>query len=347
MTPRAIRRAAMRKAEKLARKAAPKLTNTNTNNPMQSNTLNQPLADAQPTEETAADVLAAAFDFTDEEDDAISLNHQTNAHLAEKAFSAAAGASSSSGDNSESADTASHGEQKPPISDARRAANRKNSQEHSTGPRTTAGKLKVSLNAIKTGLTSQVVVLPNEDAAEYRKLLDRRFAKYSPVGDDENMLVQAIIDNEWRIARVAPLEASFYAIGLREFAGEFSDEADLTTRASLIRGKTALHYRRDLSNLALQERRLRNHIESDVAKLEALQKERYTRRKSEIQYCLKLKASEGPGFQTSDAGFDFSLAEFDAFLAHTATRFRLTGQRPDFDLFLAGFRVAKKEAQAA
>ncbi len=189
--------------------------------------------------------------------------------------------------------------------------------------------------------------MPHEDAAVYQDYLNRRLKKFAPATDDEKILAQSIIDNEWRLARIPTLEASIYALGLREFAAEFADEENLEIRASLIRAKTALHYRRDLSNQALQERRLRNHIEKDTAKLEELQKQRYLRRKSQIEFCSKLKETEGPDFQPSDVGFDFSLAEFDAFLAHTATRFRLTGQRPDFDLFLATFRSDKKEAQAA
>ena len=331
MTPRAIRRAAERKAAKLAAKAARQ--NTATSTPTTAEAQQQQQSQAEP----LPNGLNTAFDVTNATDE--------ENLTAEKSFSATA-----SGETTESpsaATTASAAPQaKPPLSEARLAANRKNA-EHSTGARTTAGKLKVSLNALKTGLTSQIVVMPHEDAAAYQAYLERRFKKFAPAGDDEQLLVQAIVDNEFRLARIPALEAAIYAIGLREFAGEFADEQNLEIRASLIRAKTALHYRRDFSNQALQERRLRNHIEKDTAKLEELQKARYTRRKSQIEFCLKLKASEGPDFKTSDVGFDFSLTEFNAFLAHTATRFRLTGQRPDFDLFLAGFRTGKKEAQAA
>ena len=47
----------------------------------------------------------------------------------------------------------------PPISDRRLAANIANAQL-STGPRTSAGKSKSSLNAVKTGLTGRTVLLP-------------------------------------------------------------------------------------------------------------------------------------------------------------------------------------------
>jgi hypothetical protein len=47
------------------------------------------------------------------------------------------------------------------LSDAQLAANRANAQ-HSTGPTSAAGKAKVSLNAVKTGLTGRTVLLSSE-----------------------------------------------------------------------------------------------------------------------------------------------------------------------------------------
>src|SRR5579875_1846690 len=51
------------------------------------------------------------------------------------------------------------------ISEARLAANRRNAL-FSTGPTSEAGKAISCLNALKTGLTGQTVMLPTEDAAE-------------------------------------------------------------------------------------------------------------------------------------------------------------------------------------
>ena len=47
-------------------------------------------------------------------------------------------------------------------------ANRRNAQQ-STGPRTEIGKKTSSLNALRHGLTSRIVVLPTEDLAAYQK----------------------------------------------------------------------------------------------------------------------------------------------------------------------------------
>jgi hypothetical protein len=320
MSPRAIRRAAERAADKQLRKenpAAPVAAVSST---------------VLPVAQEPAIVLPAAFDFPDEEDDPLTLHNP----LAEKTLAAMAAGSADSGATPEP----------KPTSDARLAANRENAKL-STGPRTSAGKAKSRLNAIKTGLCSHVVVLPYEDAAAYQQYLDRRFKKFLAVGDDETILVQAIVDNEWRLARIASLEAGVYTLGTRVFKDEFADEDDPIVRAALIKVKTMQEYRRDLTNLALQERRLRNHIEKDTAKLEELQNRRVTKRKHQIEGCQKLRAREPETFEPSDIGFDFSTAELQAYLNQSANQFRLYATRPDFDLFLAAYRKETEQVIAA
>ena len=61
-------------------------------------------------------------------------------------------------------------------------ANRRNAAR-STGPRTEAGKKKVSLNAVKHGLTATtLVVLPHEDEEAYRHRLEAWTAELNPRG---------------------------------------------------------------------------------------------------------------------------------------------------------------------
>lgn len=234
----------------------------------------------------------------------------------------------------------------PQISAACLAANRENAK-HSTGPRTNTGKSRVSMNAVKTGITAQTIVLTATEAPIYQKHVESRYTKYAPIGDDENMLVQTIIDNEWRHAQIKPLEAAIYAIGFRQFADEFADEQNPVTREALLRGHIYLHYRRDLSNLSLQDRRIRNHIEKDLAQLQALQNARVERRKTQVNYCVKLRETQEADFQPSDCGFDFSTSELEAFLSETATLYKLTNRRGDFDKFLATYRNQQKGAKAA
>ena len=49
-------------------------------------------------------------------------------------------------------------------------------------------------------------------------------------------------------------------LGRSEFAAEFASEQDAAVRAALIEAKTCLAYNRQLNNLSMQERRLRNQL---------------------------------------------------------------------------------------
>src|SRR5580692_12133715 len=80
--------------------------------------------------------------------------------------------------------------------------------QHSTGPKTKAGKQRSSLNALRHGLTGQIVVMPSEDLAAYQRHLAAFADEYHPNGATEAQLVQALADASWRLNRVAALEAN-------------------------------------------------------------------------------------------------------------------------------------------
>jgi hypothetical protein len=131
----------------------------------------------------------------------------------------------------------------------------------STGPRTEPGKSAVRLNAVKTGLTGQTVVLPSDDIAAYEKFVAIIDSKFRPENAAETLIVQSIADTEWRLLRVPTLEAGFYALG-RELAAECAAESNPQVRAAI------------LEALALQERRLRNQLKELTAQLSQLQTDR-------------------------------------------------------------------------
>ena len=84
--------------------------------------------------------------------------------------------------------------------------NRANSQ-HSTGPRTVAGKLRSSVNALRHGLTSQVAILPTEDPQLYEQHLKSFTDEYNPQRATEANLVQALADTAWRLNRIVAIES--------------------------------------------------------------------------------------------------------------------------------------------
>jgi hypothetical protein len=238
----------------------------------------------------------------------------------------------------------------PPISDARRAANRANGQ-FSTGPTSAEGKAKSSMNAVKTGLTGRTVLLPTDDALAYQQQLDRHFAELSPATDKEKSLVQTIADTEWRLLRIAPLEAGLYAVGRRKLADLFPDEKDPNNRQALIDAEVFMTFRRDFSNLALQERRLRNHLEKDTAQLQTLQKDRNDKHAADLKRALALYKSTrklGVAFEAAFFGFVFSVEELEQQIRREQATAFIQGQPSDFtkDQF-AAYLAQWKERQAA
>jgi hypothetical protein len=84
--------------------------------------------------------------------------------------------------------------------------------QHSTGPKTADGKKRSSLNALRHGLTGQLVVMPTEDLEAYQRHLASFTDEYHPKGATEAHLVQALADASWRLNRVAILEANLLTL---------------------------------------------------------------------------------------------------------------------------------------
>jgi hypothetical protein len=102
-------------------------------------------------------------------------------------------------------------------SDQQIAANRLNAQR-STGPRTPTGKARVSMNALKHGLTGRDVVLPNENPDEFDSFRKSLLADLAPQGSLEVALAEEIVVDFWRLRRVPIFEAALYRRGCQELA---------------------------------------------------------------------------------------------------------------------------------
>ena len=207
------------------------------------------------------------------------------------------------------------------TSAAQLAANRANAQL-STGPNTPEGKSKVSLNAVKTGLTGRTVLLPSEDAALYERHILAYQEEFQPVGQHEADLVQSIADSAWRLGRIPGLELAIYARGHVQFANDF-DSFDAALRPSLIDLHIATVCEKQLRNLHLQEARLHRRREKDLAELRQLQKDRKEEEKRKRAQALEAAAKEyylaKHEKRERKNGFEFSVHEIEDFLGRMST----------------------------
>jgi hypothetical protein len=92
------------------------------------------------------------------------------------------------------------------ITQAKLAANRANAQK-STGPKTIEGKANSSRNAFKHGLYSKRLVIDGEDAAALDALKADLRAEHQPANQTEEILVNELAEQYWRLRRARRLEA--------------------------------------------------------------------------------------------------------------------------------------------
>jgi hypothetical protein len=205
------------------------------------------------------------------------------------------------------------GEAKPQISEAQLAANRANAQL-STGATSEAGKKKVSLNALKTGLTGRQVLLPSEDGALYEAMVRDYQNHFLPVGPEEIALVQSIVDVRWRLDRYPGLESALLDIGRKlmleiepKLAGNPAPAFELQIRQ---------HYEKKFRNLELQENRLVRRRERETKELRELQA---SRKAAEAEKAKAKPAEAGakPNAASAPAsnGFVFSSSQLADYLA--------------------------------
>ena len=203
-----------------------------------------------------------------------------------------------------------------------RPANRRQSKQFSTGPRTEEGKQRSSLNALKSGLTGRTVLLPTEDSAVYERHLQHFFNFYEPIGEEETAVVQRMADTRWRLDRCVNLENNLYALGHVEFKELFPEEAP-DVRPALIQAHTFRAYQKEFRNLNIQEGRLERTFTKDYARLVELQDARRQmeaeeqEREVQLQKAAILYAAakrEGKPFNPTEFGFEFSTAEIEQYV---------------------------------
>jgi hypothetical protein len=171
---------------------------------------------------------------------------------------------------------------KTPPSERRLAANRANARK-STGPKTPQGKAKSSLNAVKSGLTGQTVLVPADEVEAYGSHVDAYRQELDPQTPLQEEIVQTLADLQWRLYRLPNLEAGTLALTRRRVAPDlFADEPDPTTRAALLEAHIHDLAAKQLQNLHRQETRLRNEYRKQMQDLEGLRQNQAQRKADKL-----------------------------------------------------------------
>jgi hypothetical protein len=188
----------------------------------------------------------------------------------------------------------------------RATANRENAQ-HSTGPRTEAGKQRSALNALTHGLTARTAVLPSEDPAAYEQHCRQFRDEYNPKTPTETQLVKELADTSWRLNRIPLLEADVLSRAQSPAPSPEPPAFDIVDAHRL------------LSSLGLHGQRLSRQFQKTLDKLRDIQFERDERERRNLRDCaaiLKFHDHKGIPYDPAQDGFDFSKDEVEAHSEH-------------------------------
>jgi len=191
-------------------------------------------------------------------------------------------------------------------------ANRRNAQ-HSTGPRTEAGLKISSLNALRHGLTSRVVVLPSEDLSAYKKFSDEFLASLAPATFPETQCAQTIIDTQWRLNRVRSLEEGMLAHGHGSPAGQL-DYGHPEIHAALSQAAVFLEHSQAFVNLSMHEQRVYRILTAATKALDEMQSKRKAAHQAALDEAVALSNSNkmlGLPSEIPTIGFVFTPEEID------------------------------------
>ncbi len=146
-------------------------------------------------------------------------------------------------------------------------ANRRNAQK-STGPKTEAGRLVVSRNAITHGLSaSKAVVLPGEQE-EFERFAEALRCEWHPEGAQEQMHWERLLHCGWRLKRIPTMETSILLRLCQKQQSNPTDETPL--------GPAYIEGIPMLNTLARHERQIERSLQQACRELELLQYARVT-----------------------------------------------------------------------
>jgi hypothetical protein len=97
-----------------------------------------------------------------------------------------------------------------PVSDAKLAANKANALL-STGPVTPEGKAASSQNNFKHGLYSKQLIMKGENPADLDALKADLIAEHQPANTTEELLVNEMAEQYWRLKRARRIETSIFS----------------------------------------------------------------------------------------------------------------------------------------
>ena len=193
-------------------------------------------------------------------------------------------------------------------------ANRRNAKK-STGPRTTEGKGRSALNALRHGLTAQVSVMPEEERVAFEAFTTPLIETFKPANPVETQLAVLYATYQWRLNRIAAIEEGLFALGTQENHLALDHPETHTALANAI---TFSQSPKSFEHLSLYSNRLLAQSEKALKRLKELQAERKALEAKDLAEAALIQRyleAEGLPFDPAENGFLFSPAEIQTYVA--------------------------------
>jgi len=183
-----------------------------------------------------------------------------------------------------------------------------------------------ALNALRHGLTGQVVIRTPEDQAAYGIHCNHIHGSLAPVGGMELELTQDIADDRWRLKHCAALQANLFAVGLTMPDAITANHPEID--AAFSQARVWLTDGKQIALLGLYEQRIHRKMERNMDRLRQMQSDRRAALQKAVEEAALLAqaaASKGEPFDIERdfprrllyPQFDFSAPELTRLVAHT------------------------------
>ncbi len=149
-------------------------------------------------------------------------------------------------------------------------ANRRNALK-SPGPSTPEAKVKTRMNAMRDGITGQVITLSDEDRPIFEQLKAELIEDFAPKTTMELRLANSIAWDTWRLDHLRAVEMNLYAMGTEAFDCGVEGPEIHTAMSDAV---TFAKQSKRMGLLSIYEQRLNRSVHKNMDKLAELQAER-------------------------------------------------------------------------
>jgi len=191
------------------------------------------------------------------------------------------------------------------------AANQENSQK-STGPTSTEGLKRSSLNSTVHGFTGQKLVLSAAEQAPYEAFCKALEAEFRPCTAESRELLQNYTDLRWSIQQITVQQNNILVI-MNAITEQFIESGDFAAMDAALEPHT-----RRLKTLGTYEQRRRRAAKETLALFNEVELQHKTVQQEQLQKAAEAHQAFQKLHQTWDPkefGFVCSLPEIEQFLA--------------------------------